>query len=144
MNRRISKTMKRFVAICLLVVCVALPLISWGGTAQCPYCSKPCPCTYTVKRTDNGYVSHTNTLVGTYQCETCRFMCNGYPTSTVMESTHPYTRTYMGSYDLYACSLCNAQIWAPHTHKSIKKTIKRIDGWVVSVEYRCTECGALL
>ncbi len=31
--------MKRFVAICLLVVCVALPLISWGAaTYQCPKC----------------------------------------------------------------------------------------------------------
>ena len=30
--------MKRFIAICLLVVCVALPLISWGVTYQCPKC----------------------------------------------------------------------------------------------------------
>ena len=31
--------MKRFVAICLLVVCVALPLISWGAASYpCPKC----------------------------------------------------------------------------------------------------------
>ena len=32
--------MKRIVAIFLLVICVTLPLLSWGATDQCPKCGK--------------------------------------------------------------------------------------------------------
>lgn len=140
-----KKTSKKRCISIVLIFCLLLLSVNASSdtSAHCPLCSRPCSVTYTTTRTDNGYASHTLTTRCNYECWFCHQLGH-YPSSVVAEFTHPYTRSFMGTYDSYGCRSCPAAIWAPHTHMKIQPTIKRIDNWVVYVEYRCTECGEVL
>ena len=74
--------MKRFVAICLLVVCVALPLISWGGTAQCSKCGMyHTSTTVTTLPYKNHYNSQGHEILETTKISCMRVACKGTTTS---------------------------------------------------------------
>ena len=66
--------MKRFVAICLLVVCVALPLLVWAGTYECPKCGAHRTCAKEITLPANWYDSqyHYYTHYTKISCTICK------------------------------------------------------------------------
>ena len=85
--------MKRFVAICLLVVCVALPLISWGATTyECLNCGSRNTKTTTdsrAKPTGSG-TSHSESYYSVTTCSECNKLTISYGIHKV---PHKYTKT---------------------------------------------------
>ncbi len=104
--------MKRFVAICLLVVCVALPLLSWGGTYECPTCGSYNTRTEidsTARATGSG-TSHSESIYSITKCSECDTMNIAFSVRIV---PHKYTKTIidrMPSLNLkqvkYTCKPC--------------------------------------
>ncbi len=105
--------MKRFVAICLLVVCVALPLISWGATTyECLNCGSRNTKTTTdsrAKPTGSG-TSHSESYYSVTTCSECNKLTISYGLHIV---PHKYTKTVidrMPSLNLkqvkYTCKPC--------------------------------------
>lgn len=88
--------MKRFVAICLLVVCVALPLFSWGATYECLNCGSYNTKTETdssAKATGSG-TSHTVCIYSVTTCSECNKLTISY---SFHKEPHKYTKTVIES-----------------------------------------------
>ncbi|QTE75558.1 hypothetical protein JS518_06685 [Clostridiales bacterium FE2010] len=66
--------MKRAIAICLLVICIALPLISYASGLQCPHCKKSSsiPINYSFFYTPYNSTSHTTYARILMYCTNCR------------------------------------------------------------------------
>ena len=135
---------KRCISI-ILLFCMLLS-VSVANAAlfsSCARCGRSCTYTDITSRKDNGYTSHTITTTRFYQCVTCQ--AQGYhPTSIVSQETHPYSKTFMGSYDCYGCHSCPAQIWAPHTHNPRTYTYQNWLTKKITVIRKCSECGQVL
>ena len=115
-KRRKPKTMKRFVAICLLVVCVALPLLSWGAAAnQCRKCGS----------------HHVMINVKTASPHTWTPQCH---------TSHETTTTLCLETNCKATSRITRHVDAPHTLKHT--VIDRMPNLnLKQVKHACTSCG---
>ena len=108
--------MKRFVAICLLVVCVALPLLSLGAvTHQCQKCGSKHVMTSTKTASPHTWTSRNHT-----SHETTTIVC-------LEENCKAITHT-------------SRHVDAPHTLKHT--VIDRMPGLnLKQIKHACTSCG---